>query len=297
MKPKPFIQTIRKGPWLWIAPNLIVLVAIFIIPTLSIVRYSFTDAQIIGNDYIYTLKSYAKVYSNSEFFNIILTTIIFVIFSVLLQTLLGVLSALAIDTGEKLKLVGTVFVRVTMLLSWSIPGSIIGIIWKILLDESPSGMLQTLFAQFGKGPVPFLSNATLAFICIIVANVWRGTAQSMILSYAGLKTIPEDIMEAASVDGANAWQRLIHVTLPSIRSVLYINITLNVIATFNTFDMIMSLTGGGPGRSTEVLALSSYKEVFKMFNLGTGSVIAVTLLVINSVTAIIYFYLKAREEK
>lgn len=75
------------------------------------------------------------------------------------------------------------------------------------------------------------------------------------------------------------------------------NVILNVIATFNTFDMVMSLTGGGPGRSTEVLALSAYKEVFKMFNLNTGSAIAVSLLIINSLMAIGYFYLKSREER
>lgn len=287
-----YIRNILSGPILWIIPNLILLVAIFIIPTISIIRFSFTLAKVIGNNYEFTLASYINMFKNPNFFNILILTVLFVFFSVLFQTLFGFLIALAIDTGEKLKLFGTVFVRVAVLVSWSIPGSIIGIIWKMLLDESPSATLQIFFSSIGIGPVAFLSTPTIAFICIVIANVWRGAAQSMILCYAGLKTVPEDLLEASQVDGANSWQRLMLIIIPYLKPVIFMNIILNVIATFNTFDMIISLTGGGPGRSTEVLALSAYKEVFKMFNLGAGSAIAVALLVINSFMAIIYFKMK-----
>lgn len=287
----------EKNVWLWLAPNFLILIAIFIIPTFSIIRYSFTDATLTAKEFSYTLEPYIQLFTSKDFYNILWLTVLFVFFSVLFQTLTGLATALAMEAGEKRKMFGTVFVRVCMLLSWSIPGSIIGVIWKLLLDESPSGILQVGLTKLGLPMIPFLSNATIAFVCIIVANVWRGSAQSMILCYSGLKTVSTDILEAASVDGANAWQTLIHVTLPSIREVLYMNVILNVIATFNTFDMVMSLTGGGPGRSTEVLALSAYKEVFKMFNLNTGSAIAVSLLIINSLMAIGYFYLKSREER
>ena len=270
----------EKNVWLWLAPNFLILIAIFIIPTFSIIRYSFTDATLTAKEFSYTLEPYIQLFTSKDFYNILWLTVLFVFFSVLFQTLTGLATALAMEAGEKRKMFGTVFVRVCMLLSWSIPGSIIGVIWKLLLDESPSGILQVGLTKLGLPMIPFLSNATIAFVCIIVANVWRGSAQSMILCYSGLKTVSTDILEAASVDGANAWQTLIHVTLPS-----------------NTFDMVMSLTGGGPGRSTEVLALSAYKEVFKMFNLNTGSAIAVSLLIINSLMAIGYFYLKSREER
>jgi multiple sugar transport system permease protein len=146
--------------------------------------------------------------------------------------------------------------------------------------------------------VTFLTNPKTALICTIVANIWRGTAQSMILSYAGLKTVDNAQIEASNIDGANALQRLRHVLLPNISGVIGTNVILNTIMTFNTFDMIMSLTSGGPGRATEVLALTSYNSIFKMHSLAKGSVYATFLLVINTLMAIIYFkILIAREEK
>lgn len=291
-----FWLNIIRGPSFWIIPNLIFLVVVFIIPTISIIRFSFTLAKVMGSNYSFTLASYANMFNNPEFLSILILTVIFVLFSVFFQTVFGFLIALTIDTAEKLNMIGTIFVRVAVLISWSIPGSIIGIIWRMLLDESPSGTLQLFFSSMGIGPIAFLSSPTIAFICIVIANVWRGSAQSMILCYAGLKTVPEEMIEASQVDGANSWQRLMLIVLPYLKPVIFMNIILNVIATFNTFDMIISLTGGGPGRSTEVLALSAYKEVFKMFNLGNGSAIAVTLLLINSLMAIIYFNMKKREE-
>ena len=205
--------------------------------------------------------------------------------------------ALAVDKGEALGMRGTVAVRVVSLLSWCIPGVIIGVIWKILLDETDTGILTSLLIRLGIGRVPFLTSAGSALVCAIIANIWRGTAQSMILSYSGLKTISKDILEAASIDGASAWQRLIHVIIPSVASVISINVVLNTISTFNTFDMIMSLTAGGPGQATEVLAMSAYNNIFKTYNLGKGSAYATILLVINGLMAVGYFiYLKKRGE-
>ena len=119
----------------------------------------------------------------------------------------------------------------------------------------------------------------------------------MILTYAGLKTIPSDQIEAGNIDGANGWQRLVHIIVPAIMTVIGTNIILNTINTFNTFDMIVSLTGGGPGRATEVLALTSYTTIFSGRMLGRGSAYAVILLGINSLMAIGYFAVLKHREK
>lgn len=148
----------------------------------------------------------------------------------------------------------------------------------------------------GVGPVRFLSDPNIALISVIIANIWRGTATNMILIYAGLKTLPNSILEAASVDGANEFTQIIRIIIPYIRPILLISGLLSVIGTFNTFDMIMSLTGGGPACGTEVLALNYYMEIFKNFNLGKGSVLAVIVLVINLIMAGIYFYINKKEE-
>lgn len=289
------MKKLQKGPVLWLAPMLIILIALFVYPTLEVLRYSFTNMSLLSNEYTYTLGSYIRILTDSKTLQVLAVTVIFVFFSVLGQTFFGLIVALAITKGEDLHLRGTVFVRVVSLVSWAIPGVIIGVIWKMLLNESDSGILTYFLHSLGVEKVVFLTSGASALSCAIIANIWRGTAQSMILSYAGLKTISKDILEAADIDGASSLQRLTYITLPSIISVISINVVLNTIATFNTFDMVMALTGGGPGDSTEVLALTTYNQIFKSMSLGQGSAYAILLLVINGCMAMVYFaFLKRR---
>ena len=123
---------------------------------------------------------------------------------------------------------------------------------------------------------------------VILANVWRGTAFSMILQYAGLQSIPDELYEAAEVDGANALQTFWYITIPQLRPILMINIILITIQTLNTFDMILVLTGGGPGRATEVLSLRTYNVIFREFSLSEGAVLAVIMLAIAMVLTLAY---------
>ena len=118
----------------------------------------------------------------------------------------------------------------------------------------------------------------------------------MILIYAGLQTLPDDVLEAARVDGANALQRMTRVILPLLAPVLFVNLVIVSIETFNTFDMVLALTGGGPGRSTEVIALSIYNQIFQQFDLGPGAATAVLLLAVNAVMTFVYLRLLQREE-
>ena len=113
----------------------------------------------------------------------------------------------------------------------------------------------------------WLSDPNLALMSIVIANVWRGTAFSMILQYAGLQSIPDELYEAAEVDGAGALQSFWYITIPQLRPILMINIILITISTLNTFDMILPLTGGGPGQATEVLALHTYNVIFREYSL------------------------------
>jgi multiple sugar transport system permease protein len=218
-------------------------------------------------------------------------TFLFVFFSVFFQTLLGLSTALAVDKGEHLKLKGTVFVRIVILLSWAIPGIIVGIIWGFLYNGTETGILAAFFRRAGLGAVTFLTDPKSALVCVIVSNIWRGSAQSMILSYAGLKTISHELLEAGQIDGADAWQRLLKIIMPALFPVISTNVILNTILTFNTFDMVMSLSGGGPGRATEVLAMTSYYSIFRLHSLGRGSAYAVILLFINACMAAVYFYI------
>lgn len=278
-------------------PLIIILAGLFVYPMIEVFRYSFTNMRFGNESFSYTLSSYASIFTDSDFGGVLRITFTFVFFSVVFQLLLGFIVALAIYNGEKLKLKGSIFVRTSVIVSMAIPGVIIGVIWTMIFDEGPAGIVNYWLGQLGFETVRFLTDPDMALVSVIIANVWRGTATNMILIYAGLKTLPDSIMEAASVDGANERRKVFSIMIPYIRPILLISGLLSVIGTFNTFDMIMSLTGGGPAGSTEVLALNSYMEIFKNFSLGKGSVLAVIILAINFIMAGIYFYFNKRGEE
>ena len=290
IKPVKLSDSLLRGPVPWLAPLAIMLFLFLIYPTFEVIRFSFTDASILRHEYRYTFNSFRAILSLPRTYVSLRTTFIFVVFSVFFQVGVGLVTALAVDKGESLKMRGTVFVRIVILLSWTVPGVIVGIIWSFLFDSTDMGLLTSFFNRIGVPGITFLTSPRSALVCVIIANIWRGSAQSMMLSYAGLKTIPLELLEAGQIDGANAWQRLTRIILPSIFPVVSTNVILSTIATFNTFDMVMSLTGGGPGMATEILAMTSYYSIFQMHHLGRGSAYAVILLLINSVMAAVYFH-------
>ncbi|WP_373895479.1 carbohydrate ABC transporter permease [Virgibacillus sp. CBA3643] len=281
-------KVFSNSPVPWLIPLGIVLVFVFLYPVIEIVRLSFTDATLVSNEYSYTLDSYRKLFTSPGFLQMLTVTGIFVFLSITFQIVFGFLVAIMIDQGEKRDLRGTVVTRTAVLTAWAIPGVIIGVIWKMLYNETDAGIINYLLSLVGIDTIPFLSDPEISLFAVIFANVWRGTAFSMILIYAGLKTLPQDVIEAAKIDGANAVQRALKVILPILIPILLINLVIISIDTFNTFDMVMALTGGGPGQSTEVISLSIYNSIFNQFNLGQGAATAVVLLVINIGMTVIY---------
>ncbi len=300
VEPPPALRRVRAPRrWTWLAPLVIVIVLVLVYPIIEIVRLSFTDASLVsGEPYRVGLGAYASLLRGSDFRDTISVTFLFVLFSTVFQLAIGFAAALVVNGAEQRGLRGPVVTRTVVMTAWAIPGVIVGIVWSLLYQESRSGVLNYGLSLLGfSGTTPFLSNPHWALVSIIVANVWRGTALSMILSYAGLKTIPRDVYEAARVDGASAWQTLRGVTIPSMRPILLVNLVLVVVETFNTFDMVLTLTGGGPGDATNVLALDVYSEIFRQLDLGRGSAMAVVLLLINAVMIAVYLVLTLRRDR
>jgi len=186
-------------------------------------------------------------------------------------------------------------VRVIILSAWIVPGVAGGIVWQLMFNEASYGFLNALLRGAGLAPIPWLSDPDIAIWSAVIANVWRGTAFSMILLYAGLLVIPRSLYEAASVDGATPLKQFWYITLPQLRPILLVNTILISIFTLNTFDLILPLTGGGPGRATEVLALYAYNTIFRNFDLSNGAVLAVILLLISLIFTLFYARLLPKE--
>jgi len=279
----------------WLIPLLLISCAVFLYPLVEIIRLSFTNAGLIPGAYHYTFNSYRVTFASPGFLSMVVVTLVFVAASVFFQLALGFAVAFLIDYGQRNRLPATLVIRTVVLASWAIPGVVIGIIWKMLYSEIDSGVLTYVLHQIlPHTSIQFLSRPGTALISATVANIWRGTAYSMILLYAGLQTFPRELSEAATIDRANGWQRFAYVMLPVLSPILLITAILVTVQTFNTFDMILALTGGGPGIATQVIALDIYTSIFQEFDLGGGAAISVLLLAINVVMTLGYMRLSRR---
>ena len=275
----------------WLAPTLVLLAVFQLYPIVEAVSMSFTDESLVSaNTAFVGIEQYARLATDPEFWAMLRVTAIYAFSSVVLHVLFGLVLALAIDYGVRRGLRGHLTTRVSVLLAWIIPGIIIGLVWKVMLVESRLGAVNYFLGVAGIGPVPFRSDPTLALVSTIVAGTWRGTAFSMIMIYGGLQRVPQRLYEAARVDGAGRWERFRYVTLPQLKSVLFVTLVLVTIYAVNTFDLIFALTGGGPGRATQVLALFMYQEAFQDNALGRGAAIAVVMLTVNLALTAVYLY-------
>jgi len=292
----------QRGPALrmpeatpWLAPLLALATVFFLWPIFNVLRLSLTNTTLLRDDYAYTLDTFRQTLTDPSLPKVLGVTAVFVGASVVGQLLLGLGIALVIQRAVARRLHGAVLVRSVVLSAWVMPGILIGVVWQIVLNEGPFGLVNAFLTTFGLNPVSWLSDTKLAVVSVVTANIWRGTAFTMLLLYAALHTVNRELYDAARVDGAGRARTLWHVTLPQIRPVLMVNVILITIATLNTFDMILSLTGGGPAQATEVLALRSYNSVFMGFNLAGGCVFAVLLLAVSLALTAVYRRLLGQE--
>ncbi len=262
----------------WLLPLGALLTVFYLYPLVDVVRLSFTDATLLDPEYHYTLASYQSVLNDPAFPRILGATLVFVAGSVIGQTTLGLLIALVSEAGLRRELAGARIVQVVVLAAWVIPGVASGVIWRFMLNEAHYGLFNAVLVSLHLPAVAWLTRPDIAIWSATAANIWRGTAFSMVLLHAGLRAIPGSLYEAAALDGATALQSFRFVTLAQLKPILLVNFILTSVLTLNSFDLLLPLTGGGPGRSTEVLSLAAYTVVFHDFDLAQGSVLALLML-------------------
>jgi multiple sugar transport system permease protein len=282
------VDRIVSVPLFWLLPAVLFIAVFQLYPMVEVFRMSLTDMDLIttGESYV-GLDNYRQLLGSDQFYSTLEVTVIYAVASILLQLGLGLGLAVAIDYGVRRGLRGPLVTRVTVLSAWIVPGIIIGLVWKIMLLETDVGVVNNALGRLGFDIVPFLSDAQMALFSVVLAGAWRGTAFSMIMFYAGLKRVPDQLYEAAKIDGAGPLARFRHVTLPQLKPVLFVVTILVTIYSLNSFDLIFALTNGGPGRATEVIALSMYKTAFDGYQMGMAAATAVVLLVMTlGITAV-----------
>lgn len=234
------------------------------------------------------LTNYLYILKDPTFLKSANITLYFVVGDVVLTILLSLGIALLLNRDFR----GRNLVRMVALLPWAIPGVVNGVMWKWILNPS-YGALNGLLYSLGiiDKYVIWLGTPTSALIMGILTDVWKETPFIMLLLLAALQTIPKDLYEAARVDGANAFESFWHVTVPLIEPTLFVAITLRTIWALKSFDLIYTLTAGGPSGGTTVIGYYTYLKTFVSLNLGRGS--AVAYLMTAVVVVLIFFYQRA----
>lgn len=273
-----------------LVPAAVLLSLFFLAPALWAIYTSLTNAALVGidaaNPRFVGVANYQRLFTDPDFGAVVRNSVVFVMGSAVIgQFVLGLLLALLIDHAERR---GYRFVTVAyaaVLLAWVNPTLIAGFLWVAMFDFF-FGSLNVAIREVGAPPVDWLGDYPM--LSVIIANVWRGTAFTMLIFLGALKTIPADIYEAARVDGANAWRRFWDHTLPSLRPIAALALLSITMSTYGTFILIQTLTNGGPGIQTEVIALYAFHEAFRSYAIGYGSAIAVVMLLLNLVFAVVY---------
>lgn len=271
----------RDRIWPWFAPALALLGAAYLVPVADVIRFSLSDATLLRPVETYGLDSYRAMLASGALGPILRNTLLFTLATVILLQASGLAVALLLTRGEARQLRFMGLLRAVVLTAWVIPGIANGIIWQMLFSEAPFGALNSALRLAGLPPVAWLSDPDMALWSAVIASVWQGTAFTMIVFYAARRAIDPTLYEAAAVDGAGPFAQFAFITLPQMRAALAVNTILVTIQTLNGFDAILALTGGGPGRATEVLSLHIFNTVFFSYDLGGGSALAVVLLAIS----------------
>jgi ABC-type sugar transport system permease subunit len=231
------------------------------------------------------LDNYLAILKDPNFWQSTRVTVLFTIGSVVINIILATAIALLLNREFR----GRNIVRMLALLPWAIPGVVNGIMWKWILNPS-YGTLNGLLYSLGiiDKYVIWLGSPTGALFMCILADVWKETPFIMLLILAALQTIPNDLYEAARVDGANAWQAFCHVTIPLIQPTLFVAVTLRTIWALKSFDLIYTLTAGGPSGGTTVIGYYTYMKTFVSMNLGKGSAAAYLMTIAVALLVVLY---------
>jgi multiple sugar transport system permease protein len=232
------------------------------------------------------LANYAAVISSAVFSQAMLNTFLFTVGSIAGQFTIGL--AIAVFFHRRFPLGGAM--RSLLLLPWLIPLIVSGAVWRWILDQD-SGALNRFLSGVGliSGENPgWLSTTSLALIAVIVVNIWVGIPFNTTILYGGLQDVPEELYEAAALDGATGWRAFRHVTWPLLRPVVNVVLVLGVVYTLKVLDIILVLTDGGPANATQTIATQAYHLSFREFQFGQGAAMSNILIVISLVFALLY---------
>ena len=278
----------RLLPYFFVAPALATILLIALFPLgwtvweslhLHDLRMPWLGRPFVGAD------NYVEIARDGRFWGALGHTAFFTVVTIVLELLLGLFLVLAMNRAFR----GRGVVRAAILVPWAIPTVVAALLWRFMFD-SQAGIANAVLVNVGilDQPIVWFIRAATAWVPVILADVWKTTPFVALLLLAGLQNIDRSLYEAASVDGAGAWWQLRHITLPLLKPAILVTLIFRTLDAFRVFDLIYVLTGGGPGTSTEPIALYTFNSLLQNLQFGYGSALSVVVFLVTFGLALLY---------
>jgi len=237
---------------------------------------SFQEMNLMERNQWVGLTNYQRLFSDVMFMRSLRTTIIYTLMSVPLMIVVSLFLAMLLNS--RVVLFGTFF-RAAIFMPYVTSGVVVSIIWKWFLNET-YGLVNIVLKLFALPPQRWLTDSTLALLCIMFVSVWKGCGFFMLIFLSNIQMISPEWYEAAAMDGASSWQQFRYITLSQLRPAFLVTVILSTLQFFRAFTVVYTMTGGGPGGSTELLAFHIYKLAVERFEYGLASAGVVVMLLI-----------------
>ena len=279
--------------WSFVLPNFAGFSILTLIPIISLFYYALTDRNVFGQSSFVGFDNFAKLANDSSFHIAVKNTLHYAVFQIPLTLAAALGLAMLLNMGLK----GRAFFRAAAFFPYITSIVAIAVVWNTLFSPDYGPINQFLRAIGIDNPPGWTASSDWSMTAVIIVSVWREMGYYMLLLLAGLQTIPGELYEAAKMDGANAWQRFLHVTIPMLRPTLFFVIVMLTISSFKIFDLILVMTEGGPGQSTFVLSQFIYQKGFVENQFGYASAGAVVLFFMCVSVTIIQYIVNQRKER
>lgn len=261
----------------YILPSLILILSFSIIPIFMSAFFSFTEYNVMNPPKIVGAANYVKVFRDEYVREALINTLKYVLITVPIQTILALVFAAFL--AVKMQNAKGEFLRSVMFIPVIASAVTSGTIWRIILGTD-NGVLNNILGLFGIHAINWLGDSKTSLISICIVAIWKNVGYFLVIFYAGIMDIPRSLYEAARVDGANMLQQFFKITLPMLKPITSLVVTLGIIWSFQVFDLSYQMTGGGPGYSSVTIVMAIYNAAFKQYKMGYACALAMVLLVI-----------------
>ncbi|MDE2749811.1 MAG: sugar ABC transporter permease [Chloroflexota bacterium] len=274
----------KLSPYLWILPALAVYGVFKLYPLVSGLQMSLLRWDGIEEPRYIGLRNFEKILSDPMTGAVLMNNVHYAVGTVLGKIVLSLFLAILLHQALK----GRTFYRTSLFMPVVMSFVVVGVLWSWLFNPQ-FGLINSLLRGLGLGVLvqDWLGDAAVALNSLILVDIWKWYGFHMVIFLAGLQSIPDELYEAARIDGASVWQQFLHVTLPMLQPVMIVNVTISVMGAFNVFDIPFIMTAGGPANATNVMALHIYIRGFKFYRFGFSAALSYVLLVIVTLVAAI----------